>query len=91
MPVDAGAQDLDRITLPPIGRRKNLHFMRAAIARALHPRSDQRQIDDTVAHHASIEQQIAGGDQPVAKVEGEQALVARALDLGLELRIHHTW
>src|SRR6202165_2796702 len=87
MPVDAGAQDLDRVALPPIVHRKNLHFVRAAIAGRFHPRSDQRQIDDAVPHHAPVEQQVAGGDEPVAKMEGEKALVARALNLILELRM----
>src|SRR5207253_10505711 len=87
MAVDAGAQDLDRIALPPIVGRKNFHFVRAAIAGTFHPRSDQRQIDDAIPHHAAVEQKVAGGDEPVAKMESEQALVACALDLILELRV----
>src|SRR5438105_14546263 len=87
MAVDAGAQDLDRIALPPIVRRKNFHSVRAAIAGAFHPRSDQREIDDAVSHHAPVEQHGARGHEPVAKMESEQALVARALDLILELSI----
>src|SRR3981081_1698893 len=60
MPVDAGAQHLDRVALPPIVGRKDLHFVRAAIAGALPPRSDPRQLDEAGGPHPAA-QAAAGG------------------------------
>ena len=44
------------------------------------------QIDDAVARHAAVEQQILGRHQPVADVIGEDAL-ARARDLARQVRV----
>ena len=63
--------------------------MRPAVARGLHPRPDEREVDHAVAHHAAIEQQVGGRHQPVAEVKRHQAsgVPARALDLALEIRV----
>ena len=58
----------------------------AAIAGALHHGADRAQIDHAVAHHATIEQQIGGWQEPIIDVVGEDVL-ARARDLLLEVRI----
>ncbi len=43
---------------------------------------DAFQVDDAVAHHAAVEQHVAGRHQPVADVMGEDALLrAGARDL----------
>ena len=52
----------------------------AAIAGRLHHRADGAQIDHAVAHHAAVEQEIGGRNQPVVDVVGEDA-AAGARDL----------
>ena len=44
------------------------------------------QVDDAVAHHAAVEQQVARRHQPVADVIGEDAL-AGARDLRGQVRV----
>ncbi len=68
-------------------RRSRLRASRGSRRASTQPRI-RGDVDDAVAHHAAVEQQVGGRHQPVADVEGEQALArAGALDLALELRV----
>ena len=51
------------------------------IAGGLDHGADRAQVDDAVAHHAAVEQQVGGRHQPVADVVGENALAPGARDL----------
>src|SRR4029453_2768977 len=53
MPLDADAQHLVGVALPPVGGGENLDLAMAAIAGALHHGADCAQIDHAVAHHAA--------------------------------------
>src|SRR5215510_3189019 len=66
--LDAGRQHLVARPRPPVGGGKDLDLLRPAIARRLDPAADAAEIDDAVAHHAAIEQEIARRHQPVADV-----------------------
>src|SRR5437667_2283868 len=56
------------IAFPPVELGEDLDFVEARIARGFDPRSYPRQIDDAVAHHATVAHQVAGRHQPVADV-----------------------
>ena len=58
-------------------RREDLDLLRAVIAGRLDRRADAFEVDDAVAHHAAIEQQVARRHQPVADVVREDACLPR--------------
>src|SRR5262245_2546005 len=83
---DAGIEYLlGGLTPPVIG--ENLDFRRPGVARRLDPAADFLQLDDAITHHAAIVEEIAGRQQPVTDVVGQQPLAARPRDLALELGI----
>src|SRR5215831_19796372 len=86
MPLDADAQNLVGVALPPIVGGEDLDLAVAAVAGALHHGADRAQIDHAVAHHAAVEQQIGGGHEPIVDVVGEDVF-AGARDLPFEVRI----
>src|SRR5437879_2587375 len=86
MPLDADTQDLVGIALPPILGRKNFHVAMAGIAGVLHHGAQAAQLNDTVSRHAAIENEIAGGHEPIADVIGKNA-PARARDLPRQIRV----
>src|SRR5262249_18608332 len=71
MALDADAQDLVGIARPPIVGGENFDLAVAAIARRLHQRADRAQVDHAVAHHAAVEQEVGGREEPVVDVVGE--------------------
>src|SRR6516165_3664264 len=85
MPLDADAQNLVRLALPP-GMRKDLHVAVAAVPGGFHHGTDAAQIDDPVTRHAAIEHEIAGRHEPVAHMIGKNPLSA-ARDLPRQIRI----
>src|SRR5712671_4367064 len=84
VPHAAGHEHFVRIPPPPVARRQDLDLVKAAIPGLFHPRAHERKVDDAVAHHSAVGEQVRGGHQPVADMERQQALVARALDLSLQ-------
>ena len=90
MPLDADAQHLVGIALPPILGGEDLHLAMAAIAGRLHHRADGAQVDDAVAHHAAVEQQIGGRHQPVVDVIGEDVACPRARSAAARSGSHQT-
>src|SRR5436190_21623623 len=85
--LDASAQHLVRVAPPPVELGEDLHFLEAGVAGALGPAADARQVDDAVAHHAAVVEEIARRHEPVADVIGEHPLLSGARDLLLELRV----
>jgi hypothetical protein len=78
---------LDR-ALPPVGGREDLDFDRPRIAGCLDHRPDAGNVDDAVAHHAPVGQEIRCGHQPVADMEAEDpVLPAGPCDLPGKLRV----
>src|SRR5256885_1205488 len=73
VPCDARVEHLAAIALPPVLAREDLDFAVALEARGLDPAADARDVDDAVAHHPAIVEQVARGHQPVADMKGEQA------------------
>src|SRR5260370_8818840 len=71
MPLDADAQHLGGVPLPPVLGGENLDLAVAAVAGALDHGADRTQIDHAVAHHAPVEQKIGGRKEPVVDVIGE--------------------
>src|SRR3954470_6406680 len=70
MPLDAGAEHLiHRLGPPVVG--KNLDLGIAAKTLRLDGGADALDVDDAVAHHAAVVEDIFGWHQPVADVEGE--------------------
>ena len=82
MPLDADAQDLVRIALPPILGGENLHVAMAAIAGVLHHGAQAAELNDAVSRHAAIENQIARRHEPIADMIGKNAPAARAICRG---------
>jgi len=72
----AGSEHFLGLPPPPVSRREDLNFVKAAVSGLLHPGAQQRKVDDAITHHAAVGEQIGGGDQPVANMEREQAFVA---------------
>src|SRR5258708_9203347 len=87
--LDADAQDVVRLALPPVLHREDLDLAVAAIAGSLDPAANAPDVDDAVAHHRAVEQEVARRPQPVADVEGEDTTLmgAGAGNLRLETRI----
>ena len=71
----------------PPGFRQDLHLAGARKALRLDRRPELCDLDHAVAHHAAVEQEVAGRHQPVADVEGVDALAAGAGDLGVDFRV----
>src|SRR6266849_11004857 len=86
--LDAGGEHFLGRAPPPILGREDLDLAESVIAGGLDPAADAAQIDDAVAHHAAIVEQVAGRHQPVADMEGEEAAGrAGAGDLALQIRV----
>src|SRR6266851_10460721 len=86
--VDAGGEHVLGRALPPILGREDLDLAEPGIAGGLDPAADAAQIDDAVAHHAAVVEQVARRHQPVAEVEGEEAAGrAGAGDLAAQIRV----
>src|SRR5262245_7712723 len=83
---DAGGEHVVARARPPVGGGEDLDLLGAAIAGRLDPATDAAEIDDAVAHHAAVEQEVACRHQPVADVIGEDS-VARPRDLPFEIRV----
>src|SRR5262249_43699239 len=90
VPRDTGAQDFVGVALPPGLGGKNFHLAMAAVAGRLPRGADCAQIDDAVAHHAAVEQEIGGWHEPVVDVVREN-FSGGACDLLMELGPHQTW
>src|SRR6516162_980941 len=73
MPLDAGTQDFVWVALPPGLGGKNFHLAMAALAGRFDGGVDCTQIDDAVAHHAAVEQEIGGRHEPVIDVVCENS------------------
>src|SRR5215510_6109088 len=87
MPRAADPEHLVRLALPPVVLGEDLDLVPPAVAGRLHPRADERDVDHAIPHHAAVEQEIGRRNEPIGDVEREQPLVARALDLELQLRV----
>ena len=75
----------------PTSVGEDLDLGAACVAGGLHETSHLLQLDDAVAHHAAVVEQVARRHQPVADVIGEQPVAAGARDLRSSLGSHHTW
>src|SRR4051812_31619305 len=64
--LGAGADSLQGLGLPPALGREDLDLYGPAVAGGLDQAPEALQVDGTIAHHAAVEQQVAGRDQPVA-------------------------
>src|ERR1044071_8444258 len=73
VPLQADAQHLARLALPPVLRRENLDVDQPVIAGRFDHAAQARKIDDAIARHAAVEQRVPGRHQPVADVIGEDA------------------
>ena len=82
----AQTQHLIGRVLPPF-LGEDLHFVQAAIAGRLDPTAQPWKINHAIAHHAAIEQEIGGWDEPIANMKRENSPLAGALDLRLALRV----
>src|ERR1700751_1756479 len=81
MPLDAGAQDLIHRPIPPVvGEYLDLGI--AGIALRLYCGADRAGVDDAVAHHAAVVENVLGRHQPVAAREGKKTVAPGARDLG---------
>ena len=60
MALDAHAQHLVGIALPPVLRGQDFDLAVTAIARVLHHGADRAQVDDAITHHAAVEEEIRG-------------------------------
>src|SRR5690606_9689404 len=86
--LDDSAQRLVAGPLPPVVPRENLDLLRAVIAGGLDHGANGFEVDDAVAHHAAVEEEVGGGHQPVADVVGEDAAhVSGAGDGGGEIGV----
>src|SRR5258708_6969330 len=83
----ADLENLVGIALPPVELGEDLDLVESRIARALDRGADARQVDDAGAHHAAVGDEVARRHQPVADVISENAFLAGAPDLALELRV----
>src|SRR5580692_11903224 len=84
----AGGKHFLAGALPPVFRREDLDFLRSTISGFFHCDTDGSEIDDAVAHHATVEQEIARGDQPVADVVSKNASTGSCpRDLRIKLRV----
>src|SRR6266702_4902729 len=70
-PLRADAKHVIRIPAPPVLFRKYLHLDQPVVSIAFDAFTQCGQVDDTVAHHAAVEQQVARFAQPVAYMERE--------------------
>ncbi len=86
MPLDADAQHLGGVPLPPVLGGENLDLAVAAVAGALDHGADRTQIDHAVAHHAPVEQKVLRRKEPVVDVVGENFFPG-APDLSREVGI----
>src|SRR6202048_1538340 len=86
VPLDADADDLVGIALPPVFGGENLDIAVPCIARILDQSAQAREVDDAVAGHAAVEHEIARGHEPIADVIGQDAPGA-ARDLPRQIRV----
>lgn len=77
----ASRQHLVRRTLPPILRREDLDFVHAVVSLRFDAYPSGGNIDDAIAHHAAIEQQVACRHEPVADMKRQQPFLSRPGDL----------
>src|SRR5262249_26814804 len=73
-PLNTSAKHFFAGPLPPVGCGEYFHLDVSAITGVLHHRTDAVEINDTITHHAAVEQQIAGGDQPITDVIRQNAV-----------------
>src|SRR5581483_3602121 len=83
---DARIEHVIRRARPP-AVREDFDLDGPGVARRLHECPNLAQLDDAVAHHAAIVEEVAGRHEPVADVVGEQALAPGTRDLGCELGV----
>src|SRR5688572_15914627 len=75
--LDTGAQNFVAWPGPPVAR-KNLDFAVTVVTGSLDPASDTTDVDNAIAHHAAVIEQIARRHEPVANVKSDQTRAARA-------------
>lgn len=84
MPVDASLQNVCTRPLPPIQFGKYVDFAITIVASLFDASSNFSELDDAVAHHPSVVQQVSGGRQAVTNVIGHPSLLARPVNLILQ-------
>src|SRR3569623_292896 len=73
---------------PPPAGRKQLHLLRAVITGGLDGAAERPEVDDAVAHHAAVVEQVACRHQKVTDVMREDAgAFAGAGDVAQEVRV----
>ena len=75
------------VALPPVVDREDLDLAVARETLVLDPAANLRDIDHAIAHHAPVVEQVGSWGEPIADVKRQQAALAGALDLRLELRV----
>src|SRR5205823_359426 len=84
----ADLQSLGDRAFPPVGGREDLDLDEARIAGCLNIPADGGNIDDAVAHHAAVVEDVPCRKQPVADMKYEDAIrTAGACDLSFEVRV----
>jgi hypothetical protein len=86
VPFDTDPEHFVERPLPPI-IREDLDLGIAGITLRLDRAPQRSDVDDSVAHHTAVVEDVLGRHQPVADVEGQDAVAARARDLVHHLRI----
>lgn len=90
MALLADLQDFVGRALPPVASREDFDLVEAGIAFRFHGFAQAGQVNHPVAHHAAVEQQVGGGHQPVAEVEGQQAFLPGPAICACSSGSHHT-
>src|SRR4051794_40992176 len=86
VPLDADLQHLIYRSAPPLAG-KNFDLRIAGKALRFDRAAQGADIDHAVAHHAAVVEDVLCRHQPVADVEGQQAVFAGARDLRQHIRI----
>src|SRR4051812_36983862 len=71
---DAQVQHMAVILLPP-AVRKYFHLGISREALCFDPAADLANVDHAIAHHSAVIEQVGRGAQPIADVQGQQALL----------------
>src|SRR5258706_14595483 len=87
VPHAASREHLVGVAPRPVPRGQYLDLVKPSIPGLLHPGAYERQIDDPVPPHPAVGEGAPGGEEPIAELKSEQALLPGSLGLRLQLRV----